>query len=180
MGILNSIRRNLRPALRDIVLNRLAAGYGIPAQLRRRILQAAGHNVHPTAWINPRGFYGSNTGLTVGAGTFINYGCFFDLGAPTTIGERVDVGYEVMFTTCSHKDGDEFRRAGKATTGSIHVGDGAWIGARSVIMPGVTIGEGCVIAAGSLVRSDCQPNSMYAGVPAEWKKALVRDGSRNK
>ncbi|MGY4783662.1 DapH/DapD/GlmU-related protein [Rhodococcus opacus] len=162
----------MRPARRDIVLNRLAAGYGVPAQLRRRILRAVGHDIHPTAWINPRGFYGSNSGLTVGTGTFINYGCFSDLGASTNIGERVDVGYEVMFATCSHEDGATARRAGVAKTAPIRVGDGAWIGARSVIMPGVTIGEGCVIAAGSVVTRDCKPNSLYAGVPAEWKKSL--------
>ena len=44
--------------------------------------------------------------------------------------------------------------------------DGCWIGARAVILPGVTIGEGTIIGAGSVVTKDCEPGAVYVGVPA--------------
>ncbi|MFP7761491.1 acyltransferase [Marisediminicola sp. LYQ85] len=54
----------------------------------------------------------------------------------------------------------------------VTIGDGAWVGARAIILPGVTIGSGCVIAAGSIVRADCAPNTMWAGIPAALKRRL--------
>lgn len=172
MSIFHKMRIQSRPLIRDIALNRIASGYGVPAQARRWILSMSGHDIDPTALINPKTFYGGTKGLTIGPGTFLNYGCFFDLGAATTLGSNVAVGYEVMFITCSHEEGTAERRSGIATTAPIQVGDGAWIGARAVIMPGVTIGEGCIIASGSVVRSDCKPHSVYAGVPARFKREL--------
>ena len=172
MEKLRNLSRMMKPALRDIVLNRGAAGYGVPHPVRAKILRAFGHRIAGTAWLNPRSFYGNTTGLTVGEGSFVNYGCFFDLGAPTTIGARCAVGYEVMFVTCTHEPGDAARRAGSDFTAPIVVGDGVWIGARAVIMPGVTIHDGCVIAAGSVVTQDCEPHSLYAGVPAKLVRSL--------
>jgi acetyltransferase-like isoleucine patch superfamily enzyme len=47
-----------------------------------------------------------------------------------------------------------------------------WIGANAIILCGVTVGEGCIIASGSVVTKDCYPNGMYAGVPAKRIKDL--------
>ncbi|WP_159405102.1 DapH/DapD/GlmU-related protein [Gordonia sp. YY1] len=77
-----------------------------------------------------------------------------------------------MVMTCSHEVGDSDRRCGSSTVSSVRIGSGCWIGARAVICPGVTIGDGCVIAAGSVVVEDCEPNSLYAGVPAKRKRSL--------
>ena len=49
---------------------------------------------------------------------------------------------------------------------------GTWIGANAIVLPGVRIGEGCVIAAGSVVVNDCEDNSLYAGVPARFIRKL--------
>lgn len=125
-----------------------------------------GHAVHPTVLINADAFLGSRTNLSVGAKTFINYGCFFDLAAPTVIGERCDIGYQVMFITSTHANGDHDRRAGDVVAKEIRVGSGVWIGARATILPGVSIGNGCVIGAGALVLTDCEEDTTYVGVPA--------------
>ncbi|WP_354500203.1 acyltransferase [Mycetocola sp. 2940] len=103
---------------------------------------------------------------------FINYGCFFDLAAPTVIGARASLGFEVMLLTSTHKMGPPSKRAGDSDAKSITIGEGAWIGARATIMPGVNVGSGCVIAAGSVVVSDCEPDSLYAGIPAVLKRRL--------
>ncbi|MNP69519.1 Maltose O-acetyltransferase [compost metagenome] len=79
---------------------------------------------------------------------------------------------QVMLCSSTHEPGDVSRRAGKPSGKSIKIGDGTWIGTRAVILPGVTIGEGCIISAGAVVTKDCEPNAMYAGVPAKKIKEL--------
>ena len=51
--------------------------------------------------------------------------------------------------------------------GEVHIGNRVWIGYRSLIMPGVTIGEGAVVAAGAVVTKDVKPYTVVAGVPAK-------------
>jgi maltose O-acetyltransferase len=80
-----------------------------------------------------------------------------------------------MFCTSTHEIGSRERRGGKSISIPIKVGNGCWIGARSMILPGVTIGDGCIIAAGSVVTKDCEPNGLYAGTPAKRIKDLPLD-----
>lgn len=167
-----NLRRHGNVAHRDLYLNGLVASSIVPYRLRNAALRRAGHDIHPTAGINPRVFLGARQGLTVGAHAFINYGCFFDLGAETTIGAHTHLAYEVMALTCTHEAGDAAERAGKMVAEPVQIGEGCWIGARVVIQPGVTIGDGCVIASGSVVTEDCRPDTMYAGVPARAKHHL--------
>lgn len=54
----------------------------------------------------------------------------------------------------------------------IEIKDGCWIGAGSIILPGTIVGSGCVIAAGSLVKGECKPNCLYAGIPAKIIREL--------
>lgn len=110
--------------------------------------------------------------IVIGAGTFVNYRCFFDGSAPIHIGKDCGIGMEVLFCTSTHIVGPATKRAGRVNPRPITVGDGCWIGARSVILPGVTIGDGCAIAAGTVITSDCAPNGMYAGVPARRIREL--------
>ena len=52
------------------------------------------------------------------------------------------------------------------------IGDGCWLGGNVAVLPGVSIGSGCVIAAGSIVTADCEPDCLYAGIPAQLKRRL--------
>lgn len=78
----------------------------------------------------------------------------------------------VTFMNSDHDLADSERRAGKYRPKPIIVGDGCWIGANSLIMPGVTIGSGVVIAAGSVVTKDCEKDCLYGGIPARKIKEL--------
>lgn len=64
------------------------------------------------------------------------------------------------------------KRAGRQIFRPIEVGDGCWIGANATILPGVKIGKGCIIAAGAVVNKNCEPDYLYAGVPARPVKKL--------
>jgi len=137
-----------------------------PRRLRARAWSALGHVVHPTALLDPCTFVGGLTGLEIGAHTYINRNCFIDLSAPVIIGDGCVISLEVALITSSHEISNATRRAGAVTARSIEVGNGTWIGARATVLPGVTIGSGCIVAAGAVVVRDCEPNGVYAGVPA--------------
>lgn len=117
--------------------------------------------------------YGSNTHL--GKGTFVNHGCYFMDGAEITLGENVFVGPFCGFYTAAHPMDYKNRNKGLEIALPIHVGDNCWFGANVSVLPGVTIGSGCVIAAGSVVTKDIPENSMAAGVPAAVKKTIDQE-----
>jgi acetyltransferase-like isoleucine patch superfamily enzyme len=78
----------------------------------------------------------------------------------------------VMLVTSSHAVGPCERRAGPLKPAPITVGDGCWIGAGAVLLPGVTVHDGCVIASGAVVTGDCAADGLYAGVPARRVRDL--------
>ena len=103
------------------------------------------------------------TDVTIGAQSFINYGCILEGKGAIHIGKRVQLAVGVALLTSTHEIGGPEQRAGRLATAPITIGDGAWIGARSLIFPGVTVGAGAVVAAGSVVRQDVEPNTVVAG-----------------
>ena len=110
--------------------------------------------------------------LVIGTDCWINIGCVFDLGAEIRIGNHVSIGHEVMVLTQSHDVGPASRRAFTAHARPINIGSGVWLGSRTTILPGVTIGSGAVVAAGSVVCHDVPSNTLVAGVPARAVKHL--------
>ncbi|WP_049987775.1 acyltransferase [Halobellus rufus] len=100
-------------------------------------------------------------GVTVGEGVSWGLEATPDVFWPEliTLGDGVVVGYDSVIL-CHEFLQDEYR------TGEVVVGDGAMIGAKAVVLPGVTIGEGAQVAANSLVTRDVPPGATVAGVPA--------------
>jgi maltose O-acetyltransferase len=115
------------------------------------------------------------TRLTIGRDCWFNLGCFLNLGANIAIGDRVSLGHQVMILTDSHRIGNYERRAGELTALPVFVGDGAWLGARCMVLPGVTIGEGAVIAAGAVVTKNVAPHTLVGGAPARLLRDLPVD-----
>jgi len=105
--------------------------------------------------------------LIVGQHSLFNVDCFLDLAGPITIGNQVILGPQVMLTTGAHKIGEATTRAGELSPRPIVVEDGAWLGARCTVLPGVTIGRGAVVAAGAVVNKDVACNTLVGGVPAK-------------
>lgn len=112
------------------------------------------------------------TRLTVGEGCWINMGCFLNLGAPISIGNSVAIGQQVMILTDTHAIGDPMRRAGALQAAPVQIEDGAWLGARCTILPGVTIGKGAVVAAGAVVTKSVPPHVLVGGTPARILREL--------
>lgn len=114
--------------------------------------------------------YGINTHF--GVGTFVNHNCYFMDGGAINIGKNVFIGPSCGFYTATHPLKYAERNKGLEKALPITVGDNCWFGANVTVLPGVTIGGGCVIAAGSVVMSDVPDNCMIAGVPAVVKKRI--------
>lgn len=108
--------------------------------------------------------------VTIGSSCFINRDAY--IRAETTIGDNVAMGPFCRLITDSHHIGTANRRAGKNKTDPIRIGKGTWIGASVTILGGVTVGSGCVIAAGSMVTKDVPDNTIVAGVPAKIVRNL--------
>lgn len=107
-----------------------------------------------------------------GKGTFVNHGCYFMDGGTIHIGENVFIGPYCGFYTASHPINYADRNKGFERALPIKIGDHCWFGANVSVMQGVTIGAGCVIAAGSVVTKDVPENCLIAGVPATIKKKI--------
>lgn len=161
---------NYRSRRWHFLVNAIGGSFLLRHRDRARVYRAVGIDT-ATADIRPGAFF-VDAEVSVGAGTFVNHRCYFSSWARIEIGQNCDIGNEVMFGTVTHDIGPAARRAGEHRVKPISVGEGCWIGARAQILPGVTIGPGCVVAAGSLVSRDFPSNTLVAGVPAVAKRRL--------
>lgn len=93
---------------------------------------------------------------------------------PVTIGSHVNIAQGVTVTALNHnfdKPGIRIDQQG-ITTQPIVIGDDVWIGAGAVILPGVTIGSHCVVAAGAVVTTDVPDGTLVAGIPAKTVRKI--------
>jgi maltose O-acetyltransferase len=145
-------------------------------RLRARLLNGAGFNIGEGTVIRGRphinGGHELYGNLVVGRHCLIEVGCTLDLEERLTLGDRVTVGHEAMLLTSSHEIGPKEHRAGDMVRAPVTVGDGAWLGPRCVILPGITIGAGAIVTPGSLVNKDVPPNTRVAGIPAKQVEEL--------
>ena len=93
---------------------------------------------------------------------FMNSGCWLDCAVSITIGKDACISNEVII-----RDNDAHMIDGNMSKAEIVIGDHVWVGARSIILKGVTIGNGAIIAAGSVVTHDVPENVLVGGVPAK-------------
>lgn len=112
--------------------------------------------------------FGKHT--TIGKNVFINHGCsFLDLGG-ITIEDDVLIGPQVKLVTENHPVDPSNRKS--LDLKSIHIGKNVWLGAGAIILPGVTVGENSIVAAGAVVTKDVPSNSIVGGVPARFIKHI--------
>ena len=104
--------------------------------------------------------------LEIGDEAAVSTPCTISLCAPVRIGPRVSLGMDVMILSGTHTVGQARKRCAAYSFQPVEIGEGTWVGARALIMPGVTIGPGCVIGAGAIVTRSVPANSMVAGNPA--------------
>lgn len=117
-------------------------------------------------------------GIVVGENVFINYNCTFLDGGMIRIGRNTLIGPNCQLYTPQHPMDYIARRKPEEYAHPITIGEDCWLGGGVIVCPGVTIGNRCIIAAGSVVIRDIPDDSLAAGNPAAVKRSLKADNQQ--
>ncbi len=135
--------------------------------MKRWLLRRAGAKIGSNVRICSSVFIAGSGRLTIGDNTWVGHKVMLIVSGDLAIGSNVDIAPCVLITTGTHVPAPNSERmAGKGISIAVTVGDGTWVCTNATILPGVTIGNGCLVAAGSVVNKDINSNTMVAGVPA--------------
>lgn len=110
--------------------------------------------------------------LSIGRRTLVNFGSSIVAFDRVTIGERCLIGPHCMIMDTGFHHVDPDRRLDPPEASPITIGDNVWLGARVIVLPGVTIGDDSVVGIGSVVTRDVPPRTVVAGVPAKVVRHL--------
>ena len=125
-----------------------------------------------TLWPNVKlscvGLPGATAKLKIGKKCSIGDRTEIHCGENVIIGDGVIIAWDCNILDRDYHSTD----GGFEKTAPVHIGDHVWIGCRSIVLKGVTIGDGAVVAAGSVVTKNVPPNTLVAGNPAEAKKVV--------
>lgn len=139
-------------------------------QVRSRLSEIIGTGIDAQTTIFPPFHTNFGRFIQLGKNVFINHACsFLDIGG-ITIEDDVQIGPHVNLTSENHPLDPAERKT--LLLQPIVIKRNAWIGAGATILPGVTVGENAVVAAGAVVSRDVPPNTVVAGVPANVVKTL--------
>ena len=115
--------------------------------------------------------FGKN--IHIGQRVFINSGCKMQDQGEIYIGDDVLIGHNACLLTLNHEMDPENRA--DMHPKPIHIEDKVWLGSNVTVLPGVTIGEGAIVAAGAVVTKDVESNTIVGGVPAKIIKRISDD-----
>jgi acetyltransferase-like isoleucine patch superfamily enzyme len=139
-------------------------------QIRDRLSEITGNQIDKSTTIFIPFYTNFGKHTKIGKNVFINHDCsFLDLGG-ITIEDDVQIGPKVSLITENHPLDPSTRKS--LNIKSIHIKKNAWIGAGAIVLPGITIGENSVIAAGAVVNKDVPDNTIVGGVPAKIIRAI--------
>ena len=140
---------------------------GTTGESRNRILSKMfGYKVPDDTVIYPPFMCDFGNGIIVGKHVGVNMGCVFLDGGLITIGDNVMIGPNVTIITPDHPRDAAGRSTFSTVNRPITIGRDSWIGAGSIILPGITIGERAIVGAGSVVTKDVPSDSIVGGNPA--------------
>ena len=140
---------------------------------KRKLLISIGINVgRNTKIVGPIFCTGK---LSIGESCWIGANFTVRGNGSVTIGNNVDIGPDVTFLTGSHEIGGKERRAGQGYNCNQKIGNGCWLGAKSVFVNNICVGDSIVVAAMALVCKDVSDNVLIGGVPAKIIKTLSSD-----
>ncbi len=169
-----SVARWLKLNLKGLMLYLVFLTGRVPSHLFRLFMyrHVFGVKIGRRSTVHWRARFYAPGGVSIGDHSIVGYDAFLDGRFGIAIGSNVNIAGEVAIFTAQHDpDAPDFAMVGAPVT----VGDYAYIGTRVTLLPGVTVGEGAVVATGAVVTQDVAPYSMVGGVPARHIKDRRRD-----
>lgn len=138
--------------------------YHTPEEILTIMEQLTGRPVDPSFRVFPPFYTDCGKNIRIGKNVFVNACCCFQDQGGITLGDGALIGHRVTLATLNH--GETAANRGDLTPAPIAVGRNAWLGANVTVVPGVSIGEGAIVAAGAVVTRDVPPMTVVGGVPA--------------
>jgi len=113
-------------------------------------------------------------GVKIGRGCYVGFHviCDTNFAEKITIGDNVTISHGTQIYTHTMTPARSHLASLYRTVKPVHIGEGAWVGANCIILPGACIGRDCLIGAGSVVAKNTEPCSVYAGNPCRKIKSL--------
>lgn len=144
--------------------------YHEPEEIRTLFSELIGKPVDQSFGLFPPFYTDCGKNITIGKNVFINSGCHFQDQGGITISDGVLIGHNVVLATLNH----DFSPKKRSTLhpAPIVIGKNVWIGSNATVVPGVTIGNGSIVAAGAVVTKNVPENVVVGGVPAKIIKRL--------
>ena len=153
-GVTSRIHSSDNPHTLGAILNR-----GVV----RHIFRTCGEEVN----IRPRVYFGSGGQISIGDRSMLGQDSIIGSTAEVVIGDDVLMGPQVLIYTSNHGMGPGISmRLQPLHSAPVRIGNDVWIGARCILLPGVSIGDGAVVAAGAVVTKDVPAFAVVGGVPA--------------
>ncbi|WP_269928684.1 DapH/DapD/GlmU-related protein [Kocuria massiliensis] len=143
----------------------LNSAYHAPHEVRALMTELTGRKVPNSVTVFPPFYSEFGANISLGERVFVNTGCTIQDQGGVVVGDDTLIGHNVLIATLNH-DMDPAYRA-DMHPGRVIIGTRVWIGSAARIMPGVSIGDGAVVAAGALVTQDVPARTVVAGVPAK-------------
>lgn len=147
--------------------------YHTPEEIREIMSTLTGKTIDETFRLYPPLYADFGKNIRFGKEVFINSGCHFQDQGGIEIGDGVMIGHNVVLATVNHDLNPANNR--KNHYAPVKIGNHVWIGSNATILPGVTIGDWAVVAAGAVVTKDVPELTVAGGVPAKVLKTLQKN-----
>ncbi|MCD7716257.1 MAG: sugar O-acetyltransferase [Lachnospiraceae bacterium] len=148
--------------------------YHTPEEIREIMSRLTGRRIDDSFRLFPPFYTDFGKNIHIGKDVFINSGCHFQDQGGIEIGDGAMIGHNVVLATINHDlDPTQNRKNHYAL---VRIGAHVWIGSNATILPGVTIGEWSVVAAGAVVTKEVLPYTVAGGVPAKTIRKIERGG----
>lgn len=144
--------------------------YHTPEEVQDLFAKLTGSPVNRRLSLVPPFYTDCGKNIHVGKNVFINTGCTIQDQGGVYIGDGALIGHHAMISTLNHEQ-DPGKR-GELLPAAVHIGKKVWFGANVTVLPGVTIGDGAIIAAGAVVTKNVPARTIVAGVPARVVKEI--------
>lgn len=154
----------------------LNSNYHTPEEIRQIMGRLTGREVGEGFTLFPPFYTDFGKNIAIGRNVFINSGCHFQDQGGIAIGDGALIGHNVVLATVNHALEPEKCRRNRYAP--IRIGENVWIGSNATILPGVTLGDWAVVAAGAVVTKDVPPMTVVGGVPARVLRTIPEGEAR--